>query len=277
MEMIERLAYYGVRAVSGIYAKEPVSQGGLGITPSQLGTIFFFWAIAQNFVSALTGGLADRYGYKETIAASTFVKIAGYLVMAAFATPAGFFAGALLLATGTAIFKPGIQGTLVNATNRRNSSMAWGIFYQTVNIGGFIGPVLAGYLRKLAWHNVFLACAAVISLNLLMLLLYKEPGKKERLERRRRSHDASVGERSLVAESLLELSKPRVWLYLLIFTGFWFMFFAMFDRPPAAHGGLGRHAAGDPDALRRGRHRERRAKFLLILDAQGQEISPKAC
>ena len=275
MEMIERLAYYGVRAVAGIYAKEPASAGGLGITPSQLGTIFFFWAIAQNFVSALTGGLADRYGYKQTIAASTFVKLSGYLVMAAFPTHAGFFAGALLLATGTAIFKPGIQGTLVNATNRRNSSVAWGIFYQTVNIGGFIGPVIAGYLRKLSWQNVFLACAAAICLNLLMLLLYREPGKEERLERRRRSHDASIGERSLWRESLLELSKPRVWTYLLIFTGFWFMFFGMFDllplhvddwvdTRPVIQTLFG--ADGTENAA---------AKFLLILDAQGQEMQPE--
>jgi len=35
---------------------------------------------------------------------------------------------------------PGIQGTLVKATTRANSSMVWGIFYQTVNIGGFLGP-----------------------------------------------------------------------------------------------------------------------------------------
>ena len=73
-----------------------------------------------------TGGLRDRYGYKETIFASTVVKISGYLVMAFFPTFYGFFAGAILLATGTAIFKPGIQGTLVKSTKRENSSMALG-------------------------------------------------------------------------------------------------------------------------------------------------------
>ena len=31
MEMIERLAYYGVTAVATLYAKDPVSDGGLGV------------------------------------------------------------------------------------------------------------------------------------------------------------------------------------------------------------------------------------------------------
>ena len=43
---------------------------------------------------ALSGGLSDRYGYKETIFASTVVKISGYLTMAFFPTYWGFFAGA---------------------------------------------------------------------------------------------------------------------------------------------------------------------------------------
>src|SRR5580700_6871646 len=75
MEMVERLAYYGVKAVATLYAKDPVSNGGLGITMSRFGTILMVWASIQTFVPALTGGLSDRYGYKETIFASTIVKI----------------------------------------------------------------------------------------------------------------------------------------------------------------------------------------------------------
>ncbi|MEZ4373232.1 MAG: hypothetical protein R3B07_20585 [Polyangiaceae bacterium] len=67
--------------------------------------------------------------------------------MAMFASYWGFMGGAIVLALGTAVFKPGIQGTLVNSTRPENSSMAWGIFYQTVNIGGFLGPLVAAYMR----------------------------------------------------------------------------------------------------------------------------------
>jgi len=233
MEMVERLAYYGVKAVATLYAKDPVSKGGLGVSLQDFGTILMVWAFVQTFVPVLTGGLSDRYGYKETIFASTILKIVGYLIMAWFPSYYGFFAGAIVLATGTAIFKPGIQGTLVLSTNRQNSSVAWGIFYQTVNIGGFLGPLVAGLMRKWEWTYVFYACAAIICLNFLLLLTYREVGKAERLERRRLVREGKVQESSLLSESLTELAKPHVWVYLLIFSGFWFMFNALFDVLPA--------------------------------------------
>ena len=232
MEMIERLAYYGVRAVSGLYVTAPVSEGGLGVTAEQLGTIFFVWALFQSLVPALVGGLSDRLGYKRTIFLSTVVKIAAYLIMASYSTFYGFMVGAIVLATGTGIFKPGIQGTLVKATNRQNSSMAWGIFYQTVNIGGWLGPLLAAQLRQLSWDNLFYACAGIISINFLLLLTYKEPHIEERLEHQRKVKAGEIEQRNLVSESLRELSKPHLWVFLAIMSGFWFMFNALFDVLP---------------------------------------------
>jgi MFS family permease len=227
MEMVERLAYYGVKAVATLYAKDPVSAGGLGVSMSEFGTILSVWAMVQCIVPVFTGALSDRYGYKQTIAASTAIKIAGYLIMAALPTYWGFFAGAIVLACGTAVFKPGIQGTLVKSTKRENSSLAWGIFYQTVNIGGFLGPLVAGYMRKMEWQYVFLACAAIICLNFLLLLTYEEPGKAERLAARGSQPKVTA------ATALAELSRPHVWPYLIIFSGFWFMFNALFDVLPA--------------------------------------------
>ena len=113
MEMVERLAFYGVRAVATLYATRPVSAGGLGVTMATFGTLLLFWNLVQSLIPVFTGGLSDRYGYKQTIFASTVIKSLGYLVMAWFHSYWGFFCGAMLLATGTAIFKPGVQGTLI--------------------------------------------------------------------------------------------------------------------------------------------------------------------
>lgn len=232
MEMVERLAYYGVRTVAGIYATDAKSIGGLGVTATDLGIIFLIWAFVQSLVPALIGGLSDRLGYKLTIFISTVVKIIGYLIMAFYPTFEGFTVGAIVLATGTGIFKPGIQGTLVKSTNRENSSMAWGIFYQTVNIGGWLGPLMAAQLRQLSWDNLFFACAAIISLNFILLLTYKEPNLEERLEYRRKIANGELKEKSLVMESLQELAKPQLFIFLLIMSGFWFMFNAFFDVLP---------------------------------------------
>ena len=232
MEMVERLAYYGVRQVSSLYATDAASNGGLGLVGSDVGIIFLFWALMQSFVPVLTGGISDRVGYKETIFASTVIKILGYLLMAWFPTFWGFMAGAMVLAFGTGIFKPGIQATIVKSTSRENSSMAWGVFYQTVNIGGFIGPLLAAQLRQLEWAHVFYACAAVISLNFLLLLTYKEQDKEERLAHRAKVKSGEVKEVSLWRDSLRELLRPILIWYMVLFSGFWFMLMAFWDVAP---------------------------------------------
>jgi POT family proton-dependent oligopeptide transporter len=232
MELVERIAYYGVKASAGLYAKAPVSNGGLGISLSDYGIIIGIWAMMQTFVPVFTGGISDRVGYKETIFASTLIKISGYLVMAFFPSFYGFLFGAILLAAGTGVFKPGIQGTLVLSTGRQNTSMAWGIFYQVVNIGGFLGPLVAVHMRQLSWDYVFFACAAIISFNFLFLLAYKEPGKEERLERNRKIKSGEIKQVALWRDALHELKKPIVIYYMLVFAGFWFLFNSLFDVLP---------------------------------------------
>lgn len=232
MEMVERLAYYGVRQVSSLYATDAQSNGGLGLPGTEIGVIFLVWAMVQSFVPVLTGGISDRVGYKETIFASTVFKILGYLIMAWFPTFWGFMSGAVVLAFGTGIFKPGLQGTIVKATSRENSSMAWGVFYQTVNIGGWIGPLLAAQLRQLEWQYVFYACAAIISLNFLLLLSYKEPDKEERLAYRARVKSGEIKEANLALDSIRELLRPIMIWYIVLFSGFWFMLMAFWDVGP---------------------------------------------
>ncbi len=232
MEMIERLAFYGVRSVSTLYATRAESEGGLGVTMATFGWLLLCWNLLQSLVPIFIGGLADRYGYKETIFISTVIKCFGYLLMAWFHSYWGFFAGAMCLAIGTAIFKPGIQGTLIKVSNRRNSSIAWGVFYQTVNIGGWLGPLIALQMRHMSWKYVFYTNAALICINLILLLIYKEPGKEERLQYRALVKSGRFKESSLFLESLKELKKPHLYRYLLIFSIWWFMFPMLWDVLP---------------------------------------------
>ena len=174
MEMWERLAYYGMRVVVPIYIMQADEPMGLHFTPAQKGVIYFGWAIMQSWLPMFTGGYADRYGYKPTIFVSITVKIVGYVLMATQTSYTGFFAGCLVLAAGTAIFKPGIQGSLAQTMKRGTSSVGWSLFYQCVNIGAWLGPFLAHALKDVGWPYVFYGCAAIVSLNYLMLFTYRE-------------------------------------------------------------------------------------------------------
>ena len=223
MEMLERLAYYGVRVVVPIYIAQADEIHGLHFTQLQKGQIFMWWALVQSGVPVFSGGFADRYGYKKTIAFSIVIKIAGYLLMATQRTYGGFMLGCLVLALGTAIFKPGLWGTLQRTLTKENSSVGWGAFYMLVNIGGFLGPPLAHYLYGWSWPTVFYGCAVIVSLNFLMLLTYPsvEAGGTP-----------SGGIAQVVKTTFRNLAQPRLALFILIMSGFWLMFMQLFDMLP---------------------------------------------
>ncbi len=226
MELFERLAYYGVRAVIAIYMVLPKELGGPELTHIEKGTIFLWWAGLQSILPMFTGGYADRYGHKKTIVVAIIIKVIGYIMMAQFMSFWGFFTGCMFLATGTAIFKPGVQGTLATTLKGANASMGWGLFYQLVNIGGFLGPVLAGVLRILDWKYVFYSCAIIVTINFLWLPFYKDPSKEFKFDK---SMEDFL---KVFFTSVLGIFKPRVFFFCLAFSGFWLMFNQVFDLLP---------------------------------------------
>jgi proton-dependent oligopeptide transporter, POT family len=247
MELIERFAYYGVRVMLPVFMVDSLGGGGPELTQIQKGNIFAFALVIQSFVPILSGGFADRYGYKVNIAASTVIKIIGYLIMG-YTVPLAemlcgmpiaearlkgadhayeiFALGLLFLAFGTAIFKPGVQGLIANRLTKHTSSLGWGLFYQMVNVGGFVGPLLAGYLRVLDYEYVFLACSVAITLNFIPLFLFKEP------ERHHAEGVLPPGPGRMLLDSVRGLLEPRLFFYTLAFCGFWLMNQQFFDILP---------------------------------------------
>lgn len=223
MEMWERLAYYGVRVVMPIYIMQADEPGGLHFTGAEKGQIYAWWFVVQSILPTFTGGLADRYGYKQTIAASVGLKVLGYVLMATQRTYWGFFLGTMVLALGTAQFKPGIQGSLAQHLNEENSSKGWGTFYWLVNVGAMIGPPFAGLLRGWGWDYVFFGCAAIASINFLMLFTYKEKtgGTKD---------TRSIVE--VFRVTLRGFFQPRLLMFLGIMSGFWLMMYQLWDLHP---------------------------------------------
>ncbi len=223
MEMLERLAYYGVRVVIPIYIAQADEIGGLHFSQSDKGLIFMMWALVQTGVPVFSGGFADRYGYKRTIAVSIALKVAGYLIMATQREFWPFTLGCLVLALGTAIFKPGLQGTMVRTLTKENSSVGWGMFYMVVNIGGFLGPPLAHFLYGWSWPAVFYGCAVIVSLNLLMLATYPEV---------QAGGDQSGSPWKVARTTFRNLAQPRLATFILVMSGFWLMFMQLFDMLP---------------------------------------------
>ncbi len=224
IEMWERLAYYGVRQVVGLYIAQADDPNGLHLTQAQKGTIFAWWALVQSLVPMVSGGLTDRYGYKKTIIASVILTMTGYSLMGTQHSFAGFMAGCLVLAFGTAIFKPGIQGTLAQSMSKKNSSVGWGLFYWLVNVGAFIGPFYAAFMRGKGWPFVFFGSALVISFNLPMLLTYKEVDS---------GADKTKPIGRVVKDTVLNfVLNPKLITVVILFSGFWMMLYQLWDLMP---------------------------------------------
>ena len=223
MEMIERLAYYGVRVVIPIYIAQADEIGGLHFTQGDKGFIFMWWALVQSALPVFTGGFADRYGYKKQIVVAVLLKGLGYVLMASQRDFWPFFGGCLLLAAGTAVFKPPIQGTFVKTLTDRTSGVGWGFFYMVVNVGGFLGPPVAHFLVGYSWPTVFYGCAALVSLNLLWLLTYPEVDS---------GADRTTGVWQVVATTARHLLNARLLAFILITSVFWAVLMQLWDMLP---------------------------------------------
>src|SRR5262247_2227859 len=112
IEMWERLAFFNLRVMAPIYIMQADNPGGLHLTAADKGTIYAWWAAFQSLLPIVTGGYADRFGYKRTLGFALSLMMAGYLMIAFLRDVSfvnnywGFFSGIMVLATGTAFFKP---------------------------------------------------------------------------------------------------------------------------------------------------------------------------
>lgn len=176
MEIFERMAWYGFFAVSSLYITGSVESGGLGFTDEDRGVLQGVVTFFLYLFPVVTGALADRYGFKRMLFSAFLVLVPAYFLLGQFKSFPTFFIAYMMVALGAAMFKPVIIGTISKVTNEKTASMGFGIFYMMVNIGGFVGPIVAGIVRAMDWNYVFIASSAWIAVNFLFVtFFYKEP------------------------------------------------------------------------------------------------------
>jgi dipeptide/tripeptide permease len=179
IELFERWAWYGFYNAFALYLTLSKDTGALGFTQVQKGAIIGTGSMLLYFLPILTGAIADRIGFKKQLILSFTVYIAGYFMVGTFESYGLIFASYLFLATAGALFKPIISGMIAKTTDEETSSVGFGIFYLIINIGGFIGPFIAGFLYKISWNYVFLMSGVTIAINyILVFFFFKEPGRE---------------------------------------------------------------------------------------------------
>jgi len=228
-ELFERLSYYAAFASLARYLHETLS-----FPTEQAASLTGLFGGLVWFLAAFGGTLADRLGFRRSLSLAYFILSCSYFLLGSLGSPwLGSVRAAvpllalvvvvlMLPAFGIALVKPCVVGTIARSSKENVRSIGYSIYYTLVNIGGAGGPYLASYIHQhLSVENVFRAAAVSVFLMFFaVLIFFKEP---------RRSGDvrtATLGES--VRNFITVLGNPRFMLFLLIFSGYWVVYWQEF-------------------------------------------------
>jgi dipeptide/tripeptide permease len=228
-ELFERLSYYAAFASLARYLHEslqfPVQQA------SSLTGLFggLVW-----FLAAFGGTIADRLGFRRALSLAYLILSVSYFLLGSLAAP---WLGPVrdhmplivlvsivlaLPALGIALVKPSVVGTTARASKENVRSIGYSIYYTLVNIGGAAGPYVASWVhRHMSVENVFrVAAVSVFFMFFGVLLFFREPRRADEVQ------TTSLGQ-SLKNFGMV-LGNPKFMLFLLIFSGYWIVYWQEF-------------------------------------------------
>jgi proton-dependent oligopeptide transporter, POT family len=228
-ELFERLSYYAAFASLARYLNEtlnfPVEQA------SSLTGLFggLVW-----FLAAFGGTLADRLGFRRSLSLAYFILTCAYFSLGSlgstWVTPLRAAVPLIVLVTfvlmlpalGIALVKPCVVGTIARSSKENVRSIGYSIYYTLVNIGGAAGPFVASYVHShMRVENVFRVAALSVFLMFIgVVLFFKEPRRANEVQA------ASFGEAARNFGTVLR--NPKFMLFLLIFSGYWVVYWQEF-------------------------------------------------
>ena len=178
-EMWERFSYYGMRALLIFYlTKHWLFSDG------QANLVYGAYASLVYITPVLGGFLADRYlGQRKAVLFGAVLLTIGHLLMAVEgnggqgdAAVNVFWAALAFIIVGSGFLKANISvmvGQLYPRTDARRDG-AYTIFYMGINVGAFIGTLVAGYLGETyGWSYGFGAAGVGMLLGLIVFVLGK--------------------------------------------------------------------------------------------------------
>lgn len=176
IELFERYAWYGFYMGFGLFLVGSKETGAMGFSPVEKGAIMGTGSMLLYFLPILTGAIADKIGYKRVLLLSFLLYSSGFYMIQQFDSFNMVFVSFIWICVGGSFFKPIISAMISKSTNEETASIGFGIFYMMVNIGGFIGPFVAGIVLGKGWNFVFMLSIVAIAINFLItLLFFKEP------------------------------------------------------------------------------------------------------
>ena len=232
-ELFERLSYYGVNAVLAIYLHEK-----LKFSETQTGDLIGFFGGIVWLLPLVGGPLADKFGFRRMLAFAYLVMALGYFLlgslaaswMAPFRDAVPIYYVVLIIlfipAMGPAIVKPCVVGTTARASKENVRSLGYSLYYTLVNVGGMLGPLMAGWVHiHFSVETVFRVCAlSVFLMFFAIVIFFREPKGEGEVSG---ASFAQVGKNFWTV-----VSNFKFMSFLVIFSGFYFVFWQEFIALP---------------------------------------------
>ena len=190
------------------------------------------------FLAIFGGAIADRLGFRRALSLAYLILASSYFLLgsigASWMAPVRNAVPLVALATfllvlpplGVALVKPCVVGTTARASKENVRSIGYSIYYTLVNIGGALGPWLAGQINQHVRTEIVFRMAAlsVFLMFFVVLLLFKEPQRSG--ETKTASLDETLRNFGKV------LANPKFMIFLLIFSGYWIVYWQEFITLP---------------------------------------------
>jgi len=155
-EMWERFSYYGMRGFLILYMTK-----ALAFTDTQASNAYTTYVSSVWLTPILGGLIADAWlGQYRSVLLGGIIIALGHFTLAFHGLPF-LYAGLGLIVIGTGLLKPNIStlvGGLYEPGDERRDA-GFSVFYMGINLGAFLGPIIAGRIAEgVDWHLGF-ACA----------------------------------------------------------------------------------------------------------------------
>ncbi len=156
-ELWERFSFYGMRALLTLYMVNVIFEKLVERDYAAAAVYSSYGSLV--YASTVVGGrVSDTIlGMRRSIFLGGILMALGHFVLA-IEHNAAFYLALALIVVGNGFFKPNIStfvGSLYKDGDQRKDS-GFVIFYMGINIGGFVAPLLCGWLgREYGWHYGF--------------------------------------------------------------------------------------------------------------------------
>lgn len=222
-EFFERGAYYGVMSILSVYLTDQLgfTKEGVGVIKSVIQPVLYLLPI-------ITGAIADRMGYRKTLFVAFSLLGLGYFLTSQMTSYTAVFVSLVVMGFGAGTFKPVISGTIARVTDEKTSTLGFGIFYWTINLGAFLFPLIIVPILKAINPSYVLVAAAIATGAMLIptILVYKDPFVNEN-----KDNKEPFGKimKDIFGKILVVFSDWKFILFIFIYSWFWILYFQMFD------------------------------------------------